>query len=75
MSKRITIEDDVYETLLSLKAPGDSFTKVLRRHVHAPAKTNAKLVKWPKSGPLPQPDLKILNLIEKGRGRRRGAGE
>jgi predicted CopG family antitoxin len=72
MSKTITIEDDVYKTLLGLKGPGDSFTKVLRRHIFVPAKTNGELLDWHESQNLPQPDLEILKLVEKGRGRRSG---
>ena len=34
MSKTITLDDDAYKTLVSLKeGPGDSFTKVIRRHL------------------------------------------
>jgi len=45
MSKTITIDDDVYKLLSSLKREsGDSFTKVLRRHVHKPAETAGELL-------------------------------
>src|SRR5581483_9874252 len=48
----ITIEDDVYKTLVGLKeGPGDSFSKVLRRHVYVPAKTNAELLAWHENQP------------------------
>jgi hypothetical protein len=41
MSKTITIDDDVYKLLSSLKQDRQhSFTKVLRRHVHKPAETD-----------------------------------
>ncbi len=73
MGKTITIEDDVYKTLVGLKeGPGDSFSKVLRRHVYVPAKTNAELLAWHENQPPPNVDLKILDLIGKGRGRRSG---
>ena len=42
MGKTITIEDDAYELLRSLKlGPDDSFTKVIRRHVYKPLKQPA----------------------------------
>jgi predicted CopG family antitoxin len=45
LSKTITIDDDVYKLLASLKQNhGDSFTKVLRRHVHKPAETAGELL-------------------------------
>ena len=45
MSKTITIDDDVYQLLSSLKLDsGDSFTKVLRRHVHKPVETAGELL-------------------------------
>jgi predicted CopG family antitoxin len=72
MSKTITIEDDIYKTLVSLKGPGDSFTKVLRRHVFVPAKSNGELLDWQESQPSPQINLEVLDVIEKGRGRRSG---
>jgi predicted CopG family antitoxin len=44
-SKTITIEEDVYKLLRALKkAKGDTFTKVLRRHLNKPAETAAELL-------------------------------
>ncbi|MDB6021423.1 MAG: putative antitoxin [Pedosphaera sp.] len=73
MGKTITIEDDAYQLLRSLKqGPGDSFTKVIRRHVHSPAKTNAELLEYYESQPPPDVDWEILERIAKTRGRRSG---
>jgi predicted CopG family antitoxin len=73
MGKTITIEDDVYQTLAKLKeGPGDSFSKVLRRHVFVPAKTNAELLAWHESQPPPRVDADILYQVLKGRRRRSG---
>jgi predicted CopG family antitoxin len=72
MSKTITIDDDVYKTLLELKQPGDSFTKVLRRHVNVPARNNEELLSWHDRHPEPQTDPEILKIIRNGRGRRSG---
>jgi predicted CopG family antitoxin len=45
MSKTITIDDDAYKLLLSLKqGTRDSFTKVIRRHVHKPLETCGELL-------------------------------
>lgn len=73
MSKTITIDDDVYKLLASLKQNGgDSFTKVLRRHVHKPAETAGELLDAYENGPPPkvQP-LAIKNLLSQ-RSRRSG---
>jgi len=73
MGKTITIEDDAYQLLVSLKqGPGDSFTKVIRRHVYSPAKTNAELLHWHEKQPPPDVDQDILEQIFKQRGRRSG---
>ena len=70
MGKTITIEDDVYTTLVHLKGPGDSFSKVLRRLV--PARTNAELLAWHESQPPPNVDLEVLERLARQRGRRSG---
>jgi Putative antitoxin len=45
MSKTITIDDDAYKLLVSLKqGAGDSFTKVIRRHVHKPLENAGELL-------------------------------
>ena len=72
MSKTITIDDDVYKTLVSLKGPGDSFTKVLRRHVHKPLETCGEILDAYDQLPPPKADLKVLDRILKERGRRSG---
>ena len=73
MGKTITIEDDVYKTLVDLKeGPGDSFSKVLRRHVFVPAKSNGELLDWHDNQPPPNVDPDILQRILKERGRRSG---
>lgn len=71
VGKTINIDDDTYEILRSLKrGSGDSFTKVIRRHIHIPAKTNAELLKHYKDVPPPDVDWEILDRILKQRGRR-----
>jgi predicted CopG family antitoxin len=73
MSKTITIDDDVYKLLLSLKRePRDSFTKVLRRHVAKPANTCGELLDAMELMPPPDVDLQVLERIERERGRRSG---
>jgi hypothetical protein len=73
MSKTITIDDDVYKTLLSLKqGAGDSFTKVLRRHVVKPLDTAGELLDSYEKAPPPNLDDAILGRILKERGRRSG---
>jgi predicted CopG family antitoxin len=73
MSKKITIDDDVYELLSSLKqGKGDSFTKVLRRHLHLhkPAETAGELLDAYKNEPPPKVDLLALGRLLKERDRR-----
>ena len=73
MSKTITIDDDVYKTLSSLKqGPGDSFTKVLRRHVTKPLDTAGELLDAYEYMPPPKVDPKMLDRLLKERGRRSG---
>jgi predicted CopG family antitoxin len=73
MGKTITIEDDVYKLLLSLKREqGDSFSKVLRRHVARPANTCGELEEAMDKMPPPEVDLHMLERIRKERGRRSG---
>ena len=73
MSKTITIEDDVYKLLSALKKEsGDSFTKVIRRHVHKPAETCGELLDWHDTEPPPKVDLDVLDRVLKERGRRSG---
>jgi predicted CopG family antitoxin len=73
MGKTITIEDDAYQLLASLKeGPGDSFTKVIRRHVHKPLETAGELLDYYESVPPPKFDRAIAERILKERGRRSG---
>lgn len=73
MGKTITIDDDAYQLLLSLKQGGnDSFTKVIRRHVYMPAETCGELLDASENDPPPAVDLKILDKLAATRGRRSG---
>jgi negative regulator of replication initiation len=73
MSKTITIDDDVYRLLSSLKqGAGDSFTKVLRRHVHKPADTAGELLDAYENEPPPKTTAAALKRLLNGRGRRSG---
>lgn len=73
MSKTITIDDDVYHLLSSLKeGPGDSFTRVLRRHVHKPVETAGELLDAYENEPPPRANPAVLEGLLKGRGRRSG---
>jgi predicted CopG family antitoxin len=73
MGKTITIEDDAYDLLRSLKlGPDDSFTKVIRRHVHKPLETAGELLDYYENFPPPRLDAGVLKKIRTGRGRRSG---
>jgi predicted CopG family antitoxin len=73
MGKTITIEDDAYDLLRSLKlGPDDSFTKVIRRHVHKPLETAGELLDFYENFPPPKLDAEVLEEIRTGRGRRSG---
>ena len=73
MSKTITIDDDVYKLLASLKQGGqDSFTKVLRRHVHKPAETCGELLDAYEHEPPPKVNPEMLERLMRERGRRSG---
>jgi len=73
MSKTITIDDDVYKLLSSLKLnSGDSFTKVLRRHVHKPLETAGELLDAYENEAPPRANSGTLNRLLKERGRRSG---
>jgi negative regulator of replication initiation len=73
MSKTITIDDDVYKLLFSLKKDhGDSFTKVLRRHVHKPADTAGELLDVYENEPPPPVNAPALKRLADQRGRRSG---
>ena len=71
MSKTITIEDDVYKLLSSLKeGPRDSFTKVLRRHVHKPLETAGELLDAYENEPPPKVNTLVMKRLLGERGRR-----
>ena len=73
MGKTITIEDDVYKLLVSLKeGAGDSFSKVLRRHVHKPLETAGEILEAHQKLPPPTIDEALLDTFLSGRGRRSG---
>jgi predicted CopG family antitoxin len=73
MSKTITIDDDVYQLLASLKrGTADSFTKVIRRHVYKPAETCGELLDSYVNEPPPRAKREALDRILKERGRRSG---
>jgi negative regulator of replication initiation len=73
MSKTITIDDDVYKLLSSLKQDnGDSFTKVLRRHVHRPADTAGELLDAYDHEPPARVEPLALQRLLRQRGRRSG---
>jgi predicted CopG family antitoxin len=73
MGKTITIDDDAYNLLLSLKqGAGDSFTKVIRRHVHKPIEKAGELLDAWDEFPPPKVNMETLNRIMKERGRRSG---
>ncbi len=73
MSKTITIEDDVYELLASLKEDSrDSFTRVIRRYLVKPCDTAGELLDAYEHAPLPKVNWQVLDKIAAGRGRRSG---
>ena len=73
MGKTITIDDDAYKLLRSLKQDArDSFTRVIRRHIIKPAETNAELIEAAESQPPPNADPAVLKRLLKERGRRSG---
>jgi predicted CopG family antitoxin len=73
MSKTITINDDVYKLLSSLtQSPGDSFTKVLRRHVSKPLETAGEILEAYENAAPSKADPVTLNRLLKTRGRRSG---
>ena len=68
--KNITIDEPAYKLLAGLKHPGDSFSKVIKRHVRGPANTCGELLDIYENLPPPQIDEKVLQAFLKGRGRR-----
>jgi len=73
MGRTITIDDNAYKLLSSLKRSSrDSFTKVILRHVNRPADTCGELLDALGAYPPPNVDLAILERIEKERGKPSG---
>ena len=73
MSKTITIEDDVYDLLASLKEDSrDSFTRVIRRYLPKPCETAGELLDAYEHVPPPKVNWEALEKIRAGRGRRSG---
>jgi hypothetical protein len=62
-----------YQLLSSLKqGMGDSFTKVIRRHIYKPAETCGELLDYYKNEPPPKANLQVLDRALRERGRRSG---
>ncbi len=68
--KTITIDEKAYGLLLSLKHPGDSFSKVIQRHVRRPAETCGELLASFEDYDPPDVDEKVWQAFRAGRGRR-----
>jgi predicted CopG family antitoxin len=64
MSKTITIDDDAYRLLRSLKQDHrDSFTRVILRHIRRPAETYGELLDLVEAEPPPRIDREALETI------------
>ncbi len=73
MSKTITIDEDAYKLLASMKQNGrDSFTKVILRHIYRPADTCGELLDLMENAPPPTVEMEVLNRVAEGRARRSG---
>jgi predicted CopG family antitoxin len=73
MSKSITIQEDVYELLASLRQDkGDSFNNVIRRHLPRPLDTAGEILDAYEHAPAPKINWEVLDKIAAGRGRRSG---
>lgn len=71
MGKTITIDDNAYKLLSSLKVGSrDSFTKVILRNIHQPLETCGEILAAHEQLPPPNIDLELLEKVLKGRGRR-----
>ena len=68
--KTITIDQKAYDLLLSLKLPGDSFSKVIRRHVRGPANTCGDMLDRIWENPPPNVSDEMIDQVVKHRGRR-----
>ena len=73
MRKTITIDDEVYKALSSLKRnKQDSFTEVIRRYSPHQCETAGELLDAYEVAPLPKINWDALDKIPAGRGRRSG---
>jgi predicted CopG family antitoxin len=71
MSKTITVDDDAYKLLASLKEDNrDSFSKVIRRNIRRPANTCGELLDLMEMDPPMPVNEAVLNQFLKQRGRR-----
>ncbi len=71
MGKTITIDDNAYHLLSSLKLGGrDSFTKVILRHVRKPADTGGELLEALETEPAPAIALPAIDAFLAQRKRR-----
>lgn len=68
--KTITIDETAYGLLAELKQPGDSFSKVIRRHVRKPCANAGELIDEIWASPAPELDEAALKALPAGRGRR-----
>ena len=68
--KTITINEKAYGLLADLKQPGDSFSKVIERHVRKPCANAGELIDEIWASPAPEIDEQALAALTKGRGRR-----
>lgn len=68
--KTITINEKAYGLLAGLKQPGDSFSKVIERHVQPPADTCGELLERFEGYEPPPSDEAAWQALRKGRGRR-----
>jgi predicted CopG family antitoxin len=73
MSKTITLDDDAYQLLRSLKLGArDSFTRVVLRHVHKPAETCGELLDASVQDTPPAVDGALLERLARERKRPSG---
>lgn len=69
-STNIMVNDLAYAALKKLKQPGESFSKVILRHLRPPADTAGELLERIEHAPPPPVNLDRLAQFESGRKRR-----